>query len=227
MGRSDTIMPELTPQEQTGLAMLKFELNILFDKIEVRRQNSKRYDNSILNDTYHVTHQFIVDHIAALPISRRPVLATAIYWLYDDEIARFALSEALGVSAASLTNHLYRFPRIEHCYRCGNDAPTLRNSWDELRDETLCLNCRAVEQVPSLNAIPYREYLQTDHWRETREYALIRADYRCQVCNSSAGLHVHHRTYARRGEELPSDVIVLCADCHKLFHENRKLARGE
>ena len=85
-----------------------------------------------------------------------------------------------------------------------------------------------VSEYPTvLKAIPYKQYLQTDHWQSVRKEALERAGGRCQVCNANDRLHTHHRSYERRGEEMPSDVIVLCASCHKLFHDNGKLARGE
>lgn len=68
------------------------------------------------------------------------------------------------------------------------------------------------------------EYLQSDHWKRTREAALQRADHRCQVCNSSwETLDVHHRTYERVGHELPEDLLVLCRTCHDLFERNGRL----
>lgn len=76
-----------------------------------------------------------------------------------------------------------------------------------------------------LSGMPYAAYLQSAEWQEKRHAALDRADHRCQLCNRSTRLHVHHRTYERRGHELPGDLIVLCADCHKLFHDNRRVAR--
>ena len=49
---------------------------------------------------------------------------------------------------------------------------------------------------------------------------------RCQVCNTDKSiLDTHHRTYERLGRELDGDLIVLCRDCHRIFHENGKLAR--
>jgi hypothetical protein len=75
-----------------------------------------------------------------------------------------------------------------------------------------------------LKHMNYQEYLKTPHWLSTREKARIRAHNRCQICNSDERqLQVHHRTYERRGEELPEDLIVLCDECHKIFHENGKL----
>jgi 5-methylcytosine-specific restriction endonuclease McrA len=73
--------------------------------------------------------------------------------------------------------------------------------------------------------MPYADYLSTPYWRRKREGALARAGGRCQVCNSSARLEVHHRDYARRGYEDAADLIVLCSGCHDLFHEQRRLAR--
>jgi 5-methylcytosine-specific restriction endonuclease McrA len=67
--------------------------------------------------------------------------------------------------------------------------------------------------------LPYAEYLLTPHWQEVREVALKTADNRCQICYSPVNVQVHHRTYDRRGHELPSDVTVLCAACHGRFHD--------
>jgi hypothetical protein len=87
--------------------------------------------------------------------------------------------------------------------------------------------------------LPYQEYLQSQHWQFKKTEALKHAFYRCQVCNVEGHinlgselpthyrdrqLHVHHRTYERKGHELPQDLIVLCDECHDLFHKNRKLA---
>ncbi len=79
--------------------------------------------------------------------------------------------------------------------------------------------------VKALRALPYSEYLKTEHWQRQRRFALTRAAYRCQVCNTNAlPLEVHHRTYARLGCELPSDLFVLCETCHDLFSRNGRLA---
>lgn len=75
-------------------------------------------------------------------------------------------------------------------------------------------------------ARPYRDYLQTPEWAARRARALKNARYRCQTCGNGGALHVHHRTYARRGAERNADLTVLCADCHELFHERSRLADG-
>lgn len=88
---------------------------------------------------------------------------------------------------------------------------------------------RETEQS-DLHTMPYGDYLLTEHWQQVRRAALERALYRCQICNSPNYLNVHHRTYERRGYERDDDLLVLCRNCHQIFHENGKLAvefRGE
>lgn len=78
--------------------------------------------------------------------------------------------------------------------------------------------CLKHYQPSLLKHIPYREYLKTAHWEETRKKALDRARHRCQACNTQDDLHVHHRTYERRGEERDDDLTVLCRSCHSRIH---------
>lgn len=84
------------------------------------------------------------------------------------------------------------------------------------------------ESVGFLQQMPYAEYLQSKHWKHTRTAAIERAGGACQLCNRTAQLHVHHRTYERLGEELPEDLTVLCKSCHERFHgiSNGKVTRA-
>lgn len=75
-----------------------------------------------------------------------------------------------------------------------------------------------------LRTMPYKQYLQTPEWQERRKAALKRAGHSCQVCNRRRMLHVHHRTYERRGVELARDLIALCDECHALYHGKGLLA---
>ncbi len=44
------------------------------------------------------------------------------------------------------------------------------------------------------------------------------------MCNDGSNiLDVHHRMYERRGEERDVDLIVLCHECHSIFHELGRL----
>lgn len=65
----------------------------------------------------------------------------------------------------------------------------------------------------------YREeYLKSEHWKSTREWAIRATGYRCQFCGSGIRLHVHHNNYNNLGNEGLSDIKVLCEKCHKIFH---------
>lgn len=101
----------------------------------------------------------------------------------------------------------------------GRHAHELQN---EMIEASIWLyGCRVLD----LETMPYRDYLQTEEWQHLRSVALAMADYRCQVCDAANSLHVHHRTYERRGNEDPRDLTVLCAACHKVFHDHGRLAR--
>lgn len=134
------------------------------------------------------------------------------------------------------------FSRTNACARVA-DLVSGHRSMAAWADPTLCVECktalREAEEAPlreqwrarearerELRFMPYRDYLQTPEWQSTRSDALRRARYQCQTCAAGGALHVHHRTYARRGNEYASDLIVLCADCHELFHRNARLAEG-
>jgi len=78
----------------------------------------------------------------------------------------------------------------------------------------------------------YHEYLMSPEWAGVRTAKLEEAEYRCQVCNTQhlAGekaLNVHHRTYERIFHEMLGDLVVLCPDCHEIFHAAGKLAKIE
>lgn len=75
-----------------------------------------------------------------------------------------------------------------------------------------------MHSAEELRTMPYSHYLLTHHWRRTRNEALSRAKHACQLCNYDRTLNVHHRTYERRGCELPEDLTVLCKACHEKFH---------
>jgi 5-methylcytosine-specific restriction endonuclease McrA len=76
----------------------------------------------------------------------------------------------------------------------------------------------------------------TKHWRQLREKLLTDKEVQCHLCGkrkwiyqtrkkvwkSTSSFHLHHLTYERAGEELESDVRVLCPSCHKIFHEISK-----
>lgn len=65
----------------------------------------------------------------------------------------------------------------------------------------------------------YKDYLKTYDWNETRKIILKEANYKCQLCGArEVRLNVHHNTYENIGNEHREDLVVLCDDCHKKFH---------
>jgi hypothetical protein len=104
-------------------------------------------------------------------------------------------------------------------------AECLRRIKDERQGQVDAWFERRRVRVHELRTMPYREYLLTPEWQERRRARLRAARFRCQVCNAQdRRLNVHHRTYERRGDEYARDLIVLCEDCHHLFHRNGSLA---
>ena len=68
--------------------------------------------------------------------------------------------------------------------------------------------------------MPYAKFLLTPYWQQVRAAVYERDGHRCRRCGASSGLHVHHKTYAHRGDELRhlGDLVVYCAQCHALEH---------
>jgi len=69
----------------------------------------------------------------------------------------------------------------------------------------------------------YETYLNSREWRMRRKLVLELWGHRCCLCYSGEDLQVHHRTYARIGRELTTDLIVLCRDCHKRHHLSARI----
>lgn len=137
-------------------------------------------------------------------------------------------------------------PGIE-CETCGesmtfksrSDLVAFRNGLRSKRrynSPALCESCHQAEsqirsaqideyernqelRIHELRTMPYREYLLSEEWLETRNRKLRQARFQCQLCNAPWPLNVHHRTYDRRGCEDMADLTVLCRPCHAKFHD--------
>jgi hypothetical protein len=119
---------------------------------------------------------------------------------------------------------------IVPCAKCENDCemfPKISELESYLVYHTgICIDCHNAAQFElietpqsRLRAMPYNQYLQTKHWKKTRQLALDYAGHACQICNASGvTLDVHHRTYERLGNEQVADLTVLCRSCHSTFH---------
>ena len=121
------------------------------------------------------------------------------------------------------------------CKQCGNEYDYIRTSRSQ-EAPAECESCKKAEslrmgnayskereqraeELQKLKTMPYKEYLQTEHWQSFRKRVLRYHGYRCQLCGADkTQLNVHHRSYENRGQEQYNDVIVLCHDCHSKFH---------
>ena len=71
------------------------------------------------------------------------------------------------------------------------------------------------------NNLSYKQFLTTPYWKAVAQKKKQQANYCCELCNSQGFLNVHHRTYENHGLEMYhlKDLIVLCNNCHKKFHD--------
>lgn len=131
-----------------------------------------------------------------------------------------------------------KWTESERCYcrnLCGDDYLHIESDWIHLR----AIQLRKAGKLNSLNkskcrsrfdgmdsySKEYKDYLQTEKWKEFRSVILEFWEYKCSLCMSQRNLEVHHRTYVRLGIEKINDCICLCNDCHKRHH--RKLKQKE
>lgn len=75
----------------------------------------------------------------------------------------------------------------------------------------------------------YKIYMKSEPWKVIRDMSLIRSGFMCEKCGSmgkrvggDATLHVHHMHYRNFGAEDMGDLMVLCKNCHKNIHRNKK-----
>jgi 5-methylcytosine-specific restriction endonuclease McrA len=185
--------------------------------------------------------QAVVQATAGLPSEERMRVATWAYWNTEAPVPELCEASGLGQKFLSRVGPA---PSGVDCQSCGVPlyatsrsarqaivlAPKRRAEW--VRHCSACLERRhqaktaeLAEQdallratIERLSEMPYRDYLQTQHWQDTRRSKLRSSGYRCQLCNQGGTLDVHHRTYERRGCEEMADLIVLCRPCHSKFH---------
>ena len=70
----------------------------------------------------------------------------------------------------------------------------------------------------------YNSYLKSAHWIKMRKDKIKWHDgkAKCAVCGKeSSNVQLHHISYKHLGNERPSDLVVLCAECHEKVHENK------
>ncbi len=61
--------------------------------------------------------------------------------------------------------------------------------------------------------------MRTDpYWWALKEQAIIRGGYLCEYCKLRPVVDLHHRTYVRKMQELITDVMAVCRQCHEYIH---------
>lgn len=78
---------------------------------------------------------------------------------------------------------------------------------------------------PLMSAEAKHQYLQSPEWKALKQIKLEQSNHKCELCNSTSNLHLHHLTYERLGNELLTDLIILCNYCHQLQHDHYGYSR--
>lgn len=88
-----------------------------------------------------------------------------------------------------------------------------------LREEVSRTNEKEVADY--IKNMPYKDFLQTPYWEAVANRKRYKANFKCELCNNTGLLNVHHKSYKNHGYEVDhlEDLIVLCEDCHKKFHD--------
>lgn len=189
-------------------------------------------------------------HVEGLIAKRRAdghtdyVILTEFYWRYA-VVPVELIEDLFRMSEKQILEIVGEYEAAVYCECLEEITFVAKSRSDRDRLESLTVLCRSCAKkhefaeedyraaqrraranyVATLKRMPYSDYLSSEHWQETRQKALEADGGLCRVCRSPNRLNVHHNTYERRGEEALGDLVVLCADCHELFHEAGKLAR--
>lgn len=160
-----------------------------------------------------------------------------LHW--DCGIPLTHIAEALGVSTRKL--HVKAKTTILVCEYCGKEYKRVKHRLNHAKGECQCRIEKRIreekaiedrwkkfheehgnmwkeqeERIEELRTMPYHEYLQTQEWKDKSYTAKKKARFKCQLCGKAGDrLNTHHNTYENRGNELPSDLLVLCEECHR------------
>lgn len=80
--------------------------------------------------------------------------------------------------------------------------------------------------MKKLRSMPYEDFLKTKYWDRVRKMKIKQSGCKCQMCGKKdIELHVHHNSYEHHGDEANhlEDLVVLCKNCHNLFHRTSHL----
>ena len=78
------------------------------------------------------------------------------------------------------------------------------------------------QRLRDMGVDTYKEYLQSDEWKEIRNAVLARDKNECLACGGRATC-VHHTNYSGRSfREMGEAHVSLCHSCHKFIEFDRE-----
>lgn len=229
----------ITPKIQEALTQVGGHIEIGLSLDAQYKQAKELLKHSLIQGVVNACSEMESDEIKTY--------ISFLYWHHRADISSKILADIVGVHYLKLKSWVDPATILVRCRDCNQYFEYTLKSRADLDDceksgLSICDECQGLrkqnnisyeiylktrqKEIERLRALPYAEYLQSEHWQDIRKAALKRSRYRCQVCNTSERtLNVHHRTYEHRGEEYAADVIVLCENCHEIFHLNGKLSK--
>ena len=76
--------------------------------------------------------------------------------------------------------------------------------------------------------LKYYDYLHSEEWQAKRLQALVRDNFRCQLCGSGTNVQVHHINYENLHTDAElDDLVTLCKACHEKVHSTDLQAKFE
>lgn len=64
----------------------------------------------------------------------------------------------------------------------------------------------------------YKKYLASESWAKKRKLVFERCAYICEGCGIEPAAQVHHGTYDHVGYEFLFELVGICQECHKRYH---------
>lgn len=116
----------------------------------------------------------------------------------------------------NITNNFLQYVTVGNTWK--NTIPVYKR-FSLLEKDAIGVDLDYIADVIKSN-LSYTDFLKTPYWEAISYKKKQLAGFRCELCNNNGYLNVHHRTYKYHGYELyhMDDLIVLCNDCHKKFH---------
>lgn len=106
-------------------------------------------------------------------------------------------------------------------YKPIKSVKTLQNSKSSKISENVVL-----QEKKSLKKIKlHRKSKKLTVTKDTYNYVIERDNYSCKLCARTNFIQLHHILYRSQRKDLINDVdncIMLCSDCHRLVHSNKK-----